>query len=97
MSNSVEGRVPFLDHHLMDYVDKLPPSMKFRYDPTKNTLIEKWILKEASKPFITQELYERTKYVSPWINLRPKLEIILSKFLILRTGISTLYRSLADI
>ena len=63
MSHSVEGRVPFLDHHLMDYVNKLPPSMKIRYDPTSNTLTEKWILREASKPFITQELYERTKHV----------------------------------
>ena len=64
MSNSVEGRVPFLDHHLIDYVNNLPPSMKFRYDPTNDTLTEKWILREASKPFITQELYERTKQVS---------------------------------
>ncbi|KAL8795808.1 MAG: hypothetical protein Q9195_001688 [Heterodermia aff. obscurata] len=62
MSHSVEGRVPFLDHHLMEYVNNLPPSVKFRYDPTNNSLTEKWILKEASKPFITQELYERTKH-----------------------------------
>lgn len=79
MSNSVEGRVPFLDHHLIDYVNNLPPSMKFRYDPVNNTLTEKWILKEASKPFITQELYERTKQVSLWINLTPEPGIILLK------------------
>lgn len=64
MSHSVEGRVPFLDHHLMEYVNGLPPSLKFRYDPASKTLTEKWILKEASKPFITKELYERKKHVS---------------------------------
>lgn len=25
MAHSIEGRPPFLDHHLVDYVDKLPP------------------------------------------------------------------------
>ena len=79
MSHSVEGRVPFLDHHLMDYVNDLPPSVKFRYDPTTDTLTEKWILREASKPFITQELYERTKHVSLWLNSTPDLDIVLSR------------------
>ncbi|KAL8801629.1 MAG: hypothetical protein Q9182_004314 [Xanthomendoza sp. 2 TL-2023] len=62
MSHSVEGRVPFLDHHLMEYVNDLPPSVKIRYDPTSGSLTEKWILREASKPFITQEIYERKKH-----------------------------------
>lgn len=64
MSHSVEGRVPFLDHHLMEYVNDLPPSVKIRYDPESKTLTEKWILREAAKPFITEELYERKKHVS---------------------------------
>ena len=62
MSHSVEGRVPFLDHHLMEYVNGLPPAVKIRYSPASNTFIEKWILREASKPFITKELYERKKH-----------------------------------
>ncbi|KAL8867531.1 MAG: hypothetical protein Q9174_005607 [Haloplaca sp. 1 TL-2023] len=62
MSHSIEGRVPFLDHHLIEYVNALPPSVKIRYDPTTNALTEKWILREASRPFITQELYERKKH-----------------------------------
>ncbi|KAL8809350.1 MAG: hypothetical protein Q9200_003487 [Gallowayella weberi] len=62
MSHSIEGRVPFLDHHLMEYVNDLPPSVKVRYDTTSGTLMEKWILREASKPFITQEIYERKKH-----------------------------------
>ncbi|KAL8764776.1 MAG: hypothetical protein Q9209_007885 [Squamulea sp. 1 TL-2023] len=64
MSHSVEGRVPFLDHHLMEYVNALPPSMKIRYDPETGQLTEKWILREASRPFITDELYTRKKHTS---------------------------------
>ncbi|KAL8789741.1 MAG: hypothetical protein Q9213_000992 [Squamulea squamosa] len=62
MSHSVEGRVPFLDHHLMEYVNALPPSMKVRYDPDTGQLTEKWILRQASRPFITDELYTRKKH-----------------------------------
>ncbi|KAL8945569.1 MAG: hypothetical protein Q9222_007901, partial [Ikaeria aurantiellina] len=62
MSHSIEGRVPFLDHHLMEFVNALPPSMKIRYDPDTDTLTEKWILRQASKPFITEELYARKKH-----------------------------------
>ena len=64
MSHSVEGRVPFLDHHLIEYVNALPPSMKIRYDPETGELTEKWILRQASRPFITEELYTRKKHVS---------------------------------
>ncbi|KAL8715747.1 MAG: hypothetical protein Q9220_000414 [cf. Caloplaca sp. 1 TL-2023] len=62
MSHSIEGRVPFLDHHLIEYVNALPPSMKIRYDKQTDTLTEKWILRQASKPFITEELYQRKKH-----------------------------------
>lgn len=30
MAHSVEGRTPFLDHHLTEYVNNLPPSMEIR-------------------------------------------------------------------
>ncbi|KAJ4358431.1 uncharacterized protein N0V89_003014 [Didymosphaeria variabile] len=62
MANSIEGRQPFLDHNLTTYVNSLPPSVKFRYDPETQSLNEKWILKEAAKPFITEELYKRRKH-----------------------------------
>lgn len=55
MAYSVEGRQPFLDHHVFDYVMKLPPSVKLRWDPATQSFNEKWILKEAAKPFITEE------------------------------------------
>ncbi|KAL0935908.1 asparagine synthase [Colletotrichum truncatum] len=81
MAHSVEARTPFLDHHLVEYVNELPPSLKIAYSQAdgeaigtgaslwwknlsaaRQSLSEKWILKEAGKPFITQELYERRKH-----------------------------------
>ncbi|TDZ20945.1 Amidase chyE [Colletotrichum orbiculare MAFF 240422] len=81
MAHSIEARPPFLDHHLVEYVNNLPPSLKVAYSETpaeatgtgaslwwkdlsaaRQKLSEKWILKEAGKPFITQELYERRKH-----------------------------------
>ncbi|KAL9078976.1 MAG: hypothetical protein Q9157_002119 [Trypethelium eluteriae] len=62
MAHSVEGRPPFLDHHLTEYVNHLPPSVKIKYDPQTNRLTEKWILREAATPFISDELYSRKKH-----------------------------------
>ena len=62
MAHSLEARTPFLDHHLTEYVNNLPPSAKLRWDPEEKVFREKWILREASKPFITKELYERKKH-----------------------------------
>lgn len=62
MAHSLEARPPFLDHHLTEYVNQLPPSVKIRWDPVERRFSEKWILREASKPFITQEIYERKKH-----------------------------------
>jgi asparagine synthase (glutamine-hydrolysing) len=64
MAHSIEGRTPFLDHLLTEYVNSLPPTAKVKYDPKKGALVEKWILREAGKPFITEELYKRKKHVS---------------------------------
>ncbi|KAL8935086.1 MAG: hypothetical protein Q9216_005593 [Gyalolechia sp. 2 TL-2023] len=62
MSHSIEGRVPFLDHHLIEYVNSLPPSMKIRYDAAADTMTEKWILRQAARPFVTDEIFERKKH-----------------------------------
>lgn len=56
MANSVEGRLPFLDHHFFEYIRDLPLSMKI------NGTTEKYILKEALKPFITKTIYSRQKH-----------------------------------
>lgn len=62
MAHSIEARTPFLDHHLTEYANSLPPSVKLRYDAATGTFTEKWILREATKTFITKELYERKKF-----------------------------------
>ena len=62
MAHSVEGRQPFLDHRLTEYAMALPPSVKIHWDPATRSFSEKWILKEAMRPFITDELYARKKH-----------------------------------
>lgn len=62
MAHSVEARPPFLDHKLTEYINKLPPSVKIKYDASSDTFVEKWIQREAAKPYITQELYKRKKH-----------------------------------
>lgn len=67
MAHSLEARTPFLDHHLTEYVNGLPPSVKIRWNEEEKRFVEKWILREASKPFISKELYERRKHVSGFV------------------------------
>lgn len=75
MSHSVEARTPFLDHKLTAYVNSLPPSLKIRYCPKGNSTIidtppeelkedfvEKYALREAVKPYVTDEVYKRRKH-----------------------------------
>jgi len=56
MAHSLEGRPPFLCHRLTEYVNNVPPSYKLKL-PT-----EKWLLREAVRPFITADVYERAKH-----------------------------------
>ncbi|KAK8001588.1 amidase chyE [Apiospora marii] len=105
------GPPPFLDHHLVELVNGMPPSVKERFQPPSESqqdsngnapagfglqsgssawwrsehdtdkdgdgsasnsngsnanvfslFWEKWILREAAKPFITDELYRRRKH-----------------------------------
>lgn len=65
MANSVEGRLPFLDHHFFEFVRDLPVSMKI------NGTTEKYILKEALRPWITDTIYQRQKhpFVAPPVSL----------------------------
>ena len=50
MAASIESRVPFLDHHLVEFATALPPRMKLRGLQTK------WILREAVKPLLPPEV-----------------------------------------
>ena len=55
MANSIEGRVPFLDHRVIEYASRLPPSLKI------NGLTEKFLLKEAMRGFLPAAIAQRTK------------------------------------
>jgi asparagine synthase (glutamine-hydrolysing) len=67
MVHHVESRTPFLDHHLTEYANGIPPSLKAPYDPQTGEFREKHILREAVKPFVTEEIYNQTKkpYIGP--------------------------------
>jgi asparagine synthase (glutamine-hydrolysing) len=61
MAHSIEGRVPYLDHKLFEYVKNLPAHYKMRADDDGG-LIEKYILRQAVRPYITDTLYNRRKH-----------------------------------
>jgi asparagine synthase (glutamine-hydrolysing) len=55
MSSSLETRIPFLDHKLIEYVWKIPHSLKFRNGNGK------WILKKILNQYVPKKLTERPK------------------------------------
>lgn len=55
MANSIEGRVPFLDHRLIEFANALPPKYKIR------GLTEKYILKKAMAPWLPTSIHTRSK------------------------------------
>jgi len=59
MAASIESRVPFLDHHLVEFATALPPRMKLRGFTTK------WILREAVKPLLPPAILTRRKMGFP--------------------------------
>lgn len=56
MAHSIEGRLPFLDHKVVELVCNIPIALKIR------GLTEKYVLREAAKPFITNTIYNRQKH-----------------------------------
>jgi asparagine synthase (glutamine-hydrolysing) len=56
MANSIEGRVPFLDHKVAEFCAQLPLSMMIRGG------LEKYVLREAVKDVIPPEIYGREKH-----------------------------------
>jgi asparagine synthase (glutamine-hydrolysing) len=59
MAASIESRVPFLDHHLVEFAAALPPRMKLR------GLTTKWILRESVKAILPREILTRKKMGFP--------------------------------
>jgi asparagine synthase (glutamine-hydrolysing) len=56
MAHSIEGRVPFLDHEVAEFLFKTPVNLKIR------GLTEKYILREATRDVITDRVYRRQKH-----------------------------------
>tara|TARA_B100001057_G_C22844339_1_gene948368 strand:+ start:840 stop:2795 length:1956 start_codon:yes stop_codon:yes gene_type:complete len=55
MASSLETRAPFLDHKLIEYVFKIPQSLKFRNGSGK------WILRKILNQYIPKNMTERPK------------------------------------
>lgn len=55
MASSLETRVPFLDHKLIEYVWKIPQSLKLRDGQGK------WILRQILNQYVPKNLTERPK------------------------------------
>jgi asparagine synthase (glutamine-hydrolysing) len=55
MANSIEGRFPFLDHRVIEFASRLPPSLKI------NGLTEKFLLKQAMRDLLPESIAKRTK------------------------------------
>jgi asparagine synthase (glutamine-hydrolysing) len=55
MANSLELRVPFLDHHLVEFATRLPASLKVRWNTGK------YLLKRYVEPLLPREIIHRSK------------------------------------
>jgi asparagine synthase (glutamine-hydrolysing) len=67
MGHSIEGRVPFLDHKVVETIVSQPVHMKVR------GMTEKYVLRESVKDVITDTVYRRQKhpFLSPPATLNP--------------------------
>ncbi|MBS1803906.1 MAG: asparagine synthase (glutamine-hydrolyzing) [Acidobacteria bacterium] len=67
MGHSIEGRVPFLDHRVVECICRQPVNMKIR------GLTEKYVLRESVRDVITDTVYKRQKhpFLSPPATLNP--------------------------
>jgi asparagine synthase (glutamine-hydrolysing) len=55
MAHSVEGRLPYLDHRVIEFANRLPPRLKMR------GLREKVLLKRAARGLVPDSIVERPK------------------------------------
>jgi asparagine synthase (glutamine-hydrolysing) len=56
MAHGVEGRLPFLDGELYDFARAVPMELKIRGP------VEKYVLREAMRPYLTEAVYRRQKH-----------------------------------
>jgi len=55
MANSIEGRFPFLDHRVIEFANRLQPSLKMK------VLNEKYLLKKAMAKYLPASILKRYK------------------------------------
>jgi asparagine synthase (glutamine-hydrolysing) len=55
-AHSVEGRYPFLDTELIEFITQIPPEIKLK------NMIEKHILKEVAVKYVPKEIINRQKF-----------------------------------
>jgi len=80
MNVSLETRVPFLNHHVVEFANRLPLSMKIKNGESK------WILRQLLKKYLPSDLIERPKMgfgmpIDIWLRgpLRDWAESLLNK------------------
>ncbi|HEX7477192.1 MAG TPA: asparagine synthase (glutamine-hydrolyzing) [Polyangiales bacterium] len=56
MAHSIEGRPPLLDHLFAEQAAMLPADLKVRGN------VEKYVLREAARPYLTDTVYRRQKH-----------------------------------
>jgi asparagine synthase (glutamine-hydrolysing) len=68
MAHSIEGRVPFLDHQVVEVIRSQPVNQKIR------GMTEKYVLRESVRDVITDTVYRRQKhpFLSPPATLNPQ-------------------------
>jgi asparagine synthase (glutamine-hydrolysing) len=79
MAASIESRVPFLDHKLVEFTARLPEKFKIRGKMTK------WILREAMRNVLPAEILTRKKmgFPVPFGNwLRGEFRSIVDEFVL---------------
>jgi asparagine synthase (glutamine-hydrolysing) len=88
MAHSLEVRVPFLDHHLLEFAARIPPDLKLR------GLERKHILKRAVQDLLPPGFLKRRKMgfslpLTVWFRneLRPYVEDVLSERAIRECGV----------
>jgi asparagine synthase (glutamine-hydrolysing) len=55
LAHSVEGRYPFLDYRVVEFCNRLPPSVKLR------GLTEKYLLKKLARKWLPGDIWQRRK------------------------------------
>jgi asparagine synthase (glutamine-hydrolysing) len=56
LANSVEGRYPWLDRHVVEFARRLPPQLKLK------GLSEKYIIKKAAEDLVPAQIINREKF-----------------------------------